>query len=311
MNYLVIGEPCVDVIHKVDGELIHSYGGILYSILALSVLAKEDDVVLPLMNLGDDEYDNITAILKKYTNISTEGVFKVSHPTRKVNLYYNQYKSGMSARLEQSTEPTYTLNYSSIEKFLKDSDALLINMISGVDISLDTIKKIKDNFNGTSHIDIHNLVMKTNEDGTREHTSVDNWIDWCINTDTIQMNEYKILSLSAKKMKEYEVAEEMLVHPGSKVQGVIVTRGINGTSGYTKKEKKFGTEKYSDLDKLDLSAVENPHFVDSTGCGDVFAAAFLYDFSVNKNFTKSLHYANRIASFNTSLGGIDELYKLR
>ena len=311
MKYLVIGEPCVDVIHKADGELIHSYGGILYSILALSELTKNDDVVLPLMNLGEDEYDNITAILNKYPGISTEGVFRVSHPTRKVNLYYNQYKSGMSARLEQSTEPTYTLDYSSIEKFLKDADALLINMISGVDITLETIKKIKDNFDGTSHIDIHNLVMKTNKDGTREHTSVDNWIDWCINTDTIQMNEYEIISLSEKKMKEYEIAEKILVHPESKVEGVIVTRGNNGTSGYTKKEKKFGTEKYSDLDKMDLSAVENPHFVDSTGCGDVFAASFLYDFSANKNFTKSLHYANRIASFNASLEGIDELYKLR
>ena len=59
MKYLVIGEPCVDVIHKVDGELIHSYGGILYSIIALSVLAKGNDMILPLMNLGEDEYDTL------------------------------------------------------------------------------------------------------------------------------------------------------------------------------------------------------------------------------------------------------------
>ena len=311
MNYLVVGEPCVDLIHKADGGVIHSYGGILYSIITLSVLAKKEDIVIPLMNLGEDEYDNITDILKKYTNISLDGIYKVSHPTRKVNLYYNQYKSGKSARLEQSTEPTYTLDYSSIEKFLPAADAMLVNMISGVDITLETLKEIRNNFEGIMHIDIHNLVMKTNEDGTREHTSVDNWIEWCINTDTIQMNEYEIFSLSAKKMKEYEIAEEMLFHPRSKVRGVIVTRGINGSSGYIKREKSFGKEKFIDLDKRDINAIENPHFVDSTGCGDVFAASFILDFSLNNDFVKSLHYANRIASYNTSLEGIHELYKLR
>jgi sugar/nucleoside kinase (ribokinase family) len=311
MKYLVIGEPCIDLIHKVDGGVINSYGGILYSVLSLSVLTKGDDTVFPLMNLGEDEYDNVTDILKEYPNVNIDGVNRVSHPTRKVNLYYNQYKSGMSARFEQSSEPTYTLDYSIIEKFLSDADALLINMISGVDITLETLKKIRDNFNGVIHIDLHNLVMKTNADGTREHASVDNWIEWCIKTDTIQMNEFEISSLSAKKMKEYELAEKMLTHPKTKVQGVIVTRGINGSSGYVIMEKKFGEEKFLDLNKHDISAVENPHFIDSTGCGDVFAASFLLDFSKNKDFLKSLHYANRIASFNTSLEGINELYNLR
>jgi len=311
MNYLVIGEPCVDLIHKADGSVIHSYGGILYSVLTLSMLAKKKDIVMPLMNLGDDEYDKITDILKKYTNINMDGIFKVSHPTRKVNLYYDQYKSGKSARIEQSTEPTYTLDYSSIEKLLPTGDAMLINMISGVDITLDTLKELRNNFEGIMHIDIHNLVMKTNEDGTREHTTVDNWIEWCINTDTIQMNEYEISSLSAKKMKEYELAEEMLFHPRSKVRGVIITRGVNGSSGYIKREKTFGKEKFFDLDKRDISAIENPHFADSTGCGDVFAASFILNFSLNNDFIKSLHYANRIASYNTSLEGIHELNKLR
>jgi sugar/nucleoside kinase (ribokinase family) len=311
MKYIIIGEPCVDMIHKTDGEVIHSYGGILYSVISLSVLSGKDDVVYPVMNLGSDEYDNITNILKKYPNINLDGIYKVAHPTRKVNLYYDLYNSGKSARMETSTEPTYTIDFESIEKFLPGADAILVNMISGVDIALDTLKKIRKNFKGFMHIDIHNLVMKTNEDGTREHTNLENWRDWCSNTSTVQMNEFEITTLSRTKKKEYEIAEEILINMISGLSGIIVTRGKNGVSGFTKKEKSFGGETFYDLDRDDVSAIENPHFADSTGCGDVFAASFTLDFSKNGNFKKSLHYSTRIASFNTSLEGIGELYKLK
>lgn len=311
MKYLVIGEPCVDLIHKADGEIIHSYGGILYSVISLAVLAGNEDSVYPVMNLGSDEYENITGILKKYSNIKFDGIIEVSHPTRKVNLYYNMYNSGNSARMETSTEPTNTIGYDSIEKILPGADAVLVNMISGVDITLDTLKNIRKNFKGFMHIDIHNLVMKTNPDGTREHTNLEGWREWCSNTDTVQMNEFEITTLSKTKKIEYEVAEEILINMKNDIKGIIVTRGKNGVSGFTKKEKSFGGQTFYDLDKDDVSAIENAHFVDSTGCGDVFAASFTLDFSKNGNFKKSLHYATRIASFNTSLAGIDELYKLK
>ena len=311
MKYLVIGEPCVDLIYKADNEIIRSYGGILYSIISLSVLSSKDDIIYPIMNLGADEYDNIINILKKYPNINIDGVYKVSHPTRKVNLYYNVYNSGKSARMESSTDPTYTIDYDAIKIFLPGTDAILINMISGIDIALDTLKNIRNDFSGFMHIDIHNLVMKTNPDGSREHTNLEEWREWCTNTDTVQMNEFEVTSLSRTVKKEYQVIEEILINQKKEITGVIITRGKSGVSAFTKKEKAFGNEKFFDLEREDVSAIENPHFVDSTGCGDVFAASFTLDFSKNKNFKKSIHYSTRIASFNASLEGIDELHKLR
>lgn len=311
MKYLVIGEPCVDLIHKSNGEVIHSYGGILYSIISLAVLAGKDDVVYPVMNLGNDEYVNITGILKKYPNIKLDGINSVTRPTRKVNLYYNMYNSGNSARMETSTEPANTIEFELIEKFLPGTDAVLTNMISGVDITLDTFKNIRKNFKGFMHIDIHNLVMKTNPDGTREHTNLDKWREWCSQTNTVQMNEFEITSLSKTIKNEYEIAEEILINLKSNVKAIIVTRGKNGVSGFTKQEKTFNGETFYDLDKDDVSAVESPHFVDSTGCGDVFAASFTLDFSKNGNLKKSLHFATRVASLNTSFAGINELYKLK
>jgi sugar/nucleoside kinase (ribokinase family) len=311
MNFLVIGEPCVDLIHKHDGEVISSYGGILYSVISLAVLAGNNDTVIPIMNLGSDEFENITGILKNYQNIRLDGIYKVEHPTRKVRLFYNMYYSGHSARMETSTAPTYTLEYEKIKKFISEADAILINMISGIDITLETMMKIRNDFNGYIHIDIHNLVMRTKEDGTREHKNLDEWRKWCSNADTVQMNEFEVKTMSRTLKNEYEVVEELLINQKNNITGVIVTKGNVGVSGYMKKKKFFGGQTFFDLDKQDISAIENPKFKDTTGCGDVFAASFTLDYCKNRNFIKSLHYANRISSYKTSLEGIEELNQLK
>ncbi len=310
MRYIVIGEPCVDVIHKADGSKIHSYGGILYSVISMSVLAGKDDFVIPVMNVGVDEFENIKGILSNYPNIRTHGINKVKHPTRKVNLYYNLYNTDKSARLEKSTEPTHTLSFNEIEPFLDSADAILVNMISGVDITIETLKNLRKNFRGIIHIDIHNVVMSTTEDGKRVHRPVENWYEWCTNSDTVQMNQFEIANISSHKFSEYKIAERVLFNSHYPVKGLIVTKGVDGATGYRRTEKTFGNEKFSDLDQLQIAAIENPKFVDSTGCGDVFASAFTLEFSQNSNFEKSIHYANRMASYNTSLEGINELQKL-
>ncbi len=311
MNYLVIGEPCVDVIHKLNDEILHSYGGILYSLITMSVLAKKDDKVIPVMNLGEDEYDNICNLLKNYPNIDLSGIQKCKHPTRKVNLYYNLYNTDKKARLEQSTEPTYEIQFDWIKNFLPQADAILINMISGVDISLDTLKKIRAEFKKFIHIDIHNIVMGMDAEGHRSHRSIPDWKEWTSHSDTVQMNEFEAATLTNDKLKEYQIAEEILLKEDSHVKGLLITRGKMGVSGFTKKEKNYAGERFFDIDKRDLSSIENPHFKDSTGCGDVFAASFTVDYSQSKDFEKAVHYANRKASFKSSLDGIDELIKLK
>jgi sugar/nucleoside kinase (ribokinase family) len=184
-------------------------------------------------------------------------------------------------------------------------------MISGVDITLETLKKLRYSFNGLIHMDLHNLVMKTNPDGSREHTNLEDYPEWCTSTDTLQMNEFEIASLSKTKKHEYEIAEEILLSSESRVRGLIITRGIDGVTGYTKTEKKYLNEKFSDLEKHNIRAIENSQFVDTTGCGDVFAASFFLDYLKNNDFVKSIYFANRKASYKTSLEGITELDKLK
>jgi pfkB family carbohydrate kinase len=322
MKFGVIGEPCIDFIHR-GGRESKSLGGILYSVVSLAVIAPAHEVY-PIMNLGSDEFDNILSFLSQYPNIKTDYVNKVEHKTRVVNLYYRGIGAGFDSletekpktydREESSTEPTLSVEYEMMEPALNKLDGILINMVSGVDITLDTLKKIRKNFSGYMHVDLHNIVMKTDADGNRTQSAVADWEQWCRLSDTLQMNESEMNAMPGEKINEYEYAERVLCAGNSNSgKALVVTRGKRGSSLFRKREKKVMGETYTEIDKTDLPAAESHSFADSTGCGDVFAACFFYRnvSGTGNDYSASLKFANRIATLKSTLKGVEELYKLR
>jgi hypothetical protein len=322
MKFGVIGEPCIDFIHR-GGRLSKSLGGILYSVVSLAVIAPAHEVY-PIMNLGSDEFENILRFLSQFPNMKTHYINKVEHKTRVVNLYYRGIDIGFNSpenrkpktydREESSTEPTLPVEYENIAPVLEELEGILINMVSGVDITLDTLVKLRRNFSGYMHADMHNVVMKTDADGNRTQTSVPEWEHWCSQSDTLQMNESEMNAMHGGKINEYEFAERVL-NTGKSNNGkaLVVTRGKRGSSLFRKIEKKVVGEIYNEIDKTDLAAVESHNFVDSTGCGDVFAASFFYKNASGNggDYTSSFKFANRMASLNSALKGVEELHKLR
>ncbi len=309
----VIGEPCIDYIHRGEKATNKQFGGILYSIVSLAVISKESSEIYPIMNLGSDEYDNVVPFLEGFKNIKTNCIRKSSHNTRVVNLFYetkdgilNTTSKKTYDREESSTEPTLPVEYEDVKYILNELDGILINMVSGVDITIDTLKKLRKNFNGYVHMDLHNLVMQTFPDGTRRQLPVKNWEDWCSQSNTLQMNESEIAVLTGGNVTEFETAEKIL--RAGKVKHIIITRGNEGVSLYQMKTKLNNTE----LEKRDFPAVINENFIDSTGCGDVFGASFFYMNALNNltDINNSINFANKIAGLNTVLSGVEQLYKL-
>jgi len=311
----VIGEPCIDYIHREGMETRKHFGGILYSAVSLAVIAKDTDEIYPIMNLGNDEYVNVISFLKKFKNIKTDFIYRSLHKTRVVKLYY---KSGSSTpvcggnntkktydREESSTQPTLPVSIDQIKVPSFMMDSILVNMVSGMDIGFDTLQSLRRNFRGYIHMDLHNVVMKTNKNGTRTQGPVKKWLTWCTNCDTLQMNESEINVLSGEGLSEYETAEKIL--NSGNVRSITITRGKNGVSLY---EQKMNGE--PGIEKNDFFPVITPKFQDSTGCGDVFASGFFYklcESNLNEPIT-AIHYANKLASRNSELIGVEELKKL-
>jgi hypothetical protein len=322
MKFGVIGEPCIDFIHR-GGKTSRSLGGVLYSVVSLAVIAGKDEVY-PVMNLGSDEYDNITSFIKEFPNIKTDYISKAEQKTRVVNLFYKGLdaefenpetgKPKTYDREESSTEPTLPVEYSQIEPALKSLDGILINMVSGIDITLESLQKVRENFNGYIHTDLHNIVMQTDAEGNRTQTAVDDWGKWCAQSDTLQMNESEIHAMSGGRLSEYEFAERVL-EAGNPKRGkaLVITRGKRGVSMFRKVEKKSLGEVYFEIDKTDLPAIESHNFADSTGCGDVFASSFFYkNISVGmSDFSTGLKFANRMSSLKSTIRGVEELHKLK
>lgn len=314
MKLAVIGEPCMDYIYRGDTSTEKQFGGILYSLVSIAVIAGKFAEVFSVMNLGEDEYDNVTGFLSKFSNINRDFINKSEHKTRVVSLYYKDKSSVLNVstrktydREENSTEPTPPVKFEQLESLLPKLDGILVNMVSGVDIGLEDLRKIRKNFSGYIHMDVHNLVMQTFPDGTRKQMPVKNWNEWTSLSDTLQMNESELAILTGDNVTEYETAEKILSN--GRTRSLAVTRGRQGVSLFRLREGK--------LEKKDKAMIESPGFVDSTGCGDVFAASFFYktcETGATGNKTvdleESLNFGNKMASINASLLGVEDLPKL-
>lgn len=318
MKLAVIGEPCMDYIYRGDTSTEKQFGGILYSLVSLAVIAGKSAEVFPVMNLGEDEYENVTGFLSKFANINNKYINKSEHKTRVVSLFYKDRTSVLNVstkktydREENSTEPTPPVKYEQIESLLPHLDGILVNMVSGVDIQLDDLQKIRNSFGGYIHMDVHNLVMQTFSDGARKQMPVKNWREWTSVSDTLQMNESELAILTGDNVTEYETAEKILSN--GRTQALAVTRGRQGVSLYRMTKKNATGEVYNELDKTDVPMIESPGFIDSTGCGDVFAASFFYKNCENTeiDYEKALRFGNRMASINASLHGVEDLPKLK
>lgn len=317
MKLAVIGEPCMDYIYRGSDVTEKQFGGILYSVVSLAVLAGRKAEIYPVMNLGEDEYEHVTSFLNKFSNINTSCINKSEHKTRVVSLHYKDAQSVLNVsakktydREENSTEPTLPIKFELIAPILNELDGILVNMVSGVDIELGDLQKVRKNFSGYMHMDLHNLVMQTFPDGTRKQMPLKDWQEWTAITDTLQMNESELNILTGDNVTEYETAEKILNN--GRTKSLVVTRGLQGVSQYTMKKKSQGGETYTELDKTDVPRIETNNFTDSTGCGDVFASSYFLKNAENKlsGINIALNFANKMAGRNAELHAVEDLTKL-
>jgi len=324
MNFGVIGEPCIDYIHRDGEKMQEKLGGILYAVTGLSLIARDEHAVYPVMNLGSDRYDYIISFLSGLKNIRFDFIKKVTGKVRVVQLFYknreesyicpgdshgNPVSKKTYDREESSTEPIEPIEYELLSGNINKLDGLLINMVSGVDITLDTLKKIRKYFRGYIHLDIHNVVMKTAADGKRCQGPVNDWFEWLTCCDTLQMNETEASVISPEKLREYDIAYKVLSAEISGTKAMVITRGHEGVSLFTKKKNINNKEVYFDIDRLDEPAIENNHFKDSTGCGDILGAGFFYRNALTscKEFPAALMFANKLSGKKTQYTGVEEM----
>jgi sugar/nucleoside kinase (ribokinase family) len=264
MKLLVIGHSVLDFI-KSDREQKISAGGIFYSISVLNRLKTNDDEIFLCSQFDDETYNHFKPEFEKVNNIFLHKVEKIP----RVHLIL-QKDSERHEAYENITN-NLSLSFSDLNGF----DGILINMITGFDITLDQLKQIRNNYSGLIFIDIHTLSRGMNNDYKREFRLIPDFQKWAKCLDIIQVNQNELYTLSQKK-NEIEIVEEVFDF-GVKV--LCVTKGEFGAKVYFKNQNEIASFFVA------ARKVNNPNII---GCGDVFGASFFYSYIRNKNAMHSL-----------------------
>ena len=180
----IIGTITQDTIRFPDGRKRRGYGGILYNILPLAKLAPESIKISPVCNLGSNIYNEITSCLEDFNNIDLKGITRVKGKNNHVFLDYD--KRWDKEEVLKNLVPE--IEFSQVLPFL-ECDLLLINFISGFDISLDSIKKIRKKSRSLIFMDVHSLLLGRREDGKRFFRVPPEWEEYLGIADILQISE--------------------------------------------------------------------------------------------------------------------------
>ena len=303
MKIAVIGHICRDIIHPPQGlpestTGTEQWGGIYYSVLTLAALLGEGDMIIPIFGVGKTDYADLLERLAAHKNINTKGIYALPGLTNAVHLFYD---GTSSSRTECSAHISPPIPFGMMKPFL-DVDGILVNMISGFDISLETLDQIRMEVRNDGipiHFDFHSLTLGVDKESKRFRRPVTDWRRWCFMLNSIQLSEAEALGLTSERYEEASFINQLMP---LMVNNLLITRGARGVTLIHQKQKK--------LARQDFAGIPLSSHPDPTGCGDVFGAAFLVQLLRSKEPVVAAEFANRVAALNATLRSADEIATL-
>ncbi len=267
MKILVIGHSVFDFI-QTDETFKKSAGGIYYTISALNRLKKNEDKIFLCSQYDQDTYD---FFINEFDKVEKDYLKEVEAIPR---VHLKLFKDKERHEKYENITNNLSTDFNDLNCF----DGILINMITGFDISLTQIEKIRSHYSGLIFIDIHTLSRGLGENYKREFRLIPDFVKWAKCLDIVQVNQNELFTLSHLKLEREIVAE--MFDLGIKI--LCVTKGELGAKVYFKNSDEILS--YS----ISARKINNPNVI---GCGDVFGASFFYSYIRNKNVYDSLFNA--------------------
>lgn len=287
MNFLVIGHSVVDKIIEEEHRLIKP-GGIFYTIISLLSQIGPGDKIFLCSNvdgkttmLFQDTYDQVE---RKFLN-SVDSIPQVELVVS---------NSGERKETYSEIAENLVLPLDQLDNF----DGILINMITGYDLSLAQLKELRENYNGLIYFDVHTLSRGVDQNLSRTFRPIKDFGEWANCIDILQANESELKTLSIKNQEE-AIVEELISYG---INQIVVTRSDKGATVF-----------YKDLNSiigvyrkaLQLNAINK------VGCGDVFGAVYFYNCIKNNKINFALEQANLYAGISTTYLEVKDFLNLK
>lgn len=294
----IIGAPCIDEIISPSGECTgFSLGGILYSYAVLERIVREqrlDIVFYPFTIIAERDLELLDPFFSKLEHFDFSlAPRSVDATTNRVRLiYYNEAK-----RKEVCSVilPELLPEHFSID-LLASLDGLFVNMISGYDISIETMEWLRANTTANIHLDVHALTLGELSDSGRRFAPVKDWLRWALAANSVQLNEKEALYFPPAGSESYLVEVRRVIGDDKTERAVVLTRGEKDVIGYD-----------ITLSQKHIVRVEKIDTIDTTGSGDVFGAVYALERTIGGSIEDAIRLANHWAGRNTMLKGVFDL----
>jgi pfkB family carbohydrate kinase len=293
MKIVIIGTINKDLILPFGGSSIQSFGGIFYSLSALTHFVDDHVTIYPISFIGSDVYSNLLMLFKKFKNVDSSGLIHLEQKNHEVILEYLSPED----RTEKALFNFPSIGWENI-KNLNQADFFIINMITGWDLSLEAYRKLSQKNFSKMYLDVHFLVMGTDQFGKRYPRRPDNILEWLQGSHFIQMNQREFGIINTEGLPE-SVFFEKYLRPD---QYLIITLAGEGANVIFRKNNMIRNKHFP--------AIPVEKIEDVTGCGDVFGVSFVWNYLQSNDVYKSIEFANLAAGAKCFLRGTNEMDKL-
>ncbi len=287
MKLLLIGSSVVDYIHKEDNTTIKP-GGIFYSLTGFNSIVKNDAYISVLTNINKKDFHLFEGIYSNFDLSFSKSIEEL--PTIHLLLHPDKERGECYQNISEPLNIDLSIDFNQF-------DSIFINMITGFDIPLETLEKIREKFNGFIYIDIHSLARGLAENNMRNFRKIPHIERWLKCVDIIQVNETEFATLS-HKTNEDDIIKELFNYG---LKGIIITLADKGIKSFVINKGNIEKQEIEPLKIIQKNSV---------GCGDVFGSAFFYNYCKSNNFIDSINKANKTAGLFASCETIEEFKSL-
>ena len=294
MKVGIIGTINRDSIRLADGTIKEGWGGILYNIVTLSNLIGDKAEIYPVCNVGRNHHPSILQILSQLEGVHTDHIRKVPEKNNHCHLTY--LPDGEKTEILEGG--VRQLAFADLEGLL-ECNIVLVNYISGRDLYLSSLQKLRRCFKGKIYIDLHSLTLGKRKDGSRFLRKPPEWEKVLKVADFFQMNRLELSILAgvspdciSDKANLLSAFMRINAGPGKyhdfgRNKIFIITAGSEGCY--------LLDAKGTDLIPQQIDPAKQVSRGDTTGCGDCFSAGFIAGLLQNMDLRSCAKLANRAA----------------
>jgi sugar/nucleoside kinase (ribokinase family) len=280
----LIGTINRDTIHLPDGTTAHSWGGLLYNLYYLNECGVRSR---PAVNVGRDCKKQVLNIIRGLRHVDPSIIQIVVEKNNHCELFYTDHETKQEI-LRGGVPPLTLSRITSLDR----TDLVLVNFISGRDVTLSALETFRHRFCGPIYVDLHSLTLgrRKVKDGYKRFLRTPRaWQRYLACADYIQMNKSEFELLAGKSFS----GEALRTFCGKYFRGnqtAIITLGAKGACIC-----RSGSRASM------IPARRSGPVFDTTGCGDVFASGFVAEFLQSGDLQRSVRRGNELAAQRAAL----------